>query len=255
MSRRQPSLGALKAAEVVATLGIREASHLVVEAMAWVYHLKVKSVPFDGADGCLVRHPAGGTILVRGGLDPGRYRFTVAHELGHFLLHHQLRLRPCAASDLTPWSTRHEFERDADEFAAHLLLPEEIVASRMRSTEPSLTAVDTIARELQTSLTATALRYVELSGFPCALVVSSADGIEWFQVSEDFPGWFTKGQSIHANSFAYDALQAKDVPTRMETILATAWFKERRWKDVLIREQAIRLGSYGRALSLIWVPG
>lgn len=36
--------------------------------------------------------------------------------------------------------------------------------------------------------------------------------------------------------------------------LATAWFQGRRWKDVVIQEQAIRLGSYGKALSLIWVP-
>ena len=44
------------------------------------------------------------------------------------------------------------------------------------------------------------------------------------------------------------------MPSGMQQVLATAWFAERQWEDVIIREQAIRLGSYGKVLSLLWVP-
>jgi hypothetical protein len=75
------------------------------------------------------------------------------------------------------------------------------------------------------------------------LVVASDSGIEWFTVAEDFPGWFERGRRIHPDSFAFDALRGKDFPAAMEPIPATAWFPERRWRDVIIREQAIRLGT------------
>lgn len=253
MTARSASIGAIKAATVLANLGIRSPSHLVVEAIAWRFGLTVYRTPLDGAEGCLVRREAGGAILVAEQQDAGRYRFTVAHELGHFLLHPTIGLQPCVQADFAPWTVSRQTERDADDFAAELLLPRELVATRMHASEPSLTAIEALAQEFLTSLTATAIRYVEVSGFPCALVVSSAAGIEWFRVSEDFPGWFQKGQPIHRDSFAYDALRG-DVPAGMETVLATAWLTERRWKDVFIKEQTIRLGVYGKALSLIWIP-
>jgi len=49
-------------------------------------------------------------------------------------------------------------------------------------------------------------------------------------------------------------LQGEPLPAGMQSVLATAWFPERRWKDVIIKEQAIRIGSYGKVLSLVWVP-
>jgi hypothetical protein len=247
-------LGAIRARGVIGELHIRRPAELVIEAIAWHYRLRVDVMPLDGAEACVVRRGDRGTIIIRPGLDPGKRRFNLAHELGHFLIHAELALKPCTESDLAPWAPRPEVEREADEFATNLLLPEEFFVPRIRATAPSLDFVSELAREFSTSVTATALRYVELSGLPCAVVVSSDDGVEWFRVAEGFPGWFEKGRPVHGDSWAYSALRGEELPTGMQPILATAWFKERRWKDVMIREQAIRLGSYGKALSLIWIP-
>jgi len=81
-----------------------------------------------------------------------------------------LALKPCTESDLSPWASRPEVEREADDFATNLLLPEEFVTVRLKAKSPSLDFVGEVAREFSTSLTATALRYIELSGFPCAVV-------------------------------------------------------------------------------------
>jgi hypothetical protein len=226
---------------------------LVIEAIAWHYRVSVRVTLLDAAEACVVRWGDRGTIVIRRGLDPGKYRFNLAHELGHFLIHPDLALKPCTESDLTPWAPRPEIEREADDFAANLLLPEELLAPRVKATSPSLDFVAELAREFSTSLTATALRYVELSGFHCAVVVSSEAGIEWFRVAEGFPGWFEKGRPLHHDSWAYSALRGEPLPGGMQPVLATAWFPERRWKDTVIREQAIALGSYGKALSLIWI--
>ncbi len=246
--------GAIRARGVINELRIRRPAELVIEAIAWHYGARVHVTALEGAEACVVRRGARGTIIIRAGLDPGKHRFNLAHELGHFLMHPDLALKPCTESDLAPWAPRPEVEREADDFATNLLLPEEFVAERLKRKSPGLDFIGELARDFSTSLTATALRYVELSGLLCAVVVSSDAGVEWFRVAEGFPGWFEKGRPLHPDSWAYSALQGEPLPTGMQPVLATAWFKERRWKDIVIREQAIRLGSYGKALSLIWIP-
>ena len=59
-------------------------------------------------------------IVIREGMNPGRTRFTVAHELGHILLghvgKHSLVNREPSASD-------NPMEREANVFASRLLAP------------------------------------------------------------------------------------------------------------------------------------
>ena len=64
-------------------------------------------------------------IVLRGASDERRRRFTIAHEIGHFVLHPQAagaraRRRPVNAA----WRQQ---EREADQFAAELLMPEHLV--------------------------------------------------------------------------------------------------------------------------------
>jgi hypothetical protein len=64
----------------------------------------------------------------------GRRRFTVAHELGHWLLHAQRGTKDnykrfCRTPDLDPDVESAKQEREANEFAAALLMPEEIVSA------------------------------------------------------------------------------------------------------------------------------
>jgi hypothetical protein len=64
----------------------------------------------------------------------GRRRFTIAHELGHWLLHAQRGEennfeRFCRAPDLDPDADPAKQEREANDFAAELLMPEEIIST------------------------------------------------------------------------------------------------------------------------------
>jgi hypothetical protein len=66
----------------------------------------------------------GHAIVLRGGSDERRRRFTIAHEIGHFVLHPQ-RLGPERGGAVNAaWRAQ---EREADQFAAELLMPEPLV--------------------------------------------------------------------------------------------------------------------------------
>ena len=63
-------------------------------------------------------------IVVRGASNERRRRFTIAHEIGHFVLHPG-RLAPERGGAVSEaWQ---EQEREADQFAAELLMPEDLV--------------------------------------------------------------------------------------------------------------------------------
>lgn len=83
----------------------------------------------DDMSGYLERRGARWVIGVNQYHHPVRQRFTIAHELAHFALH---RNRQSRFDDVT-FTRRHEspttMEREADRFAADLLMPREAVNS------------------------------------------------------------------------------------------------------------------------------
>ena len=63
-------------------------------------------------------------IVVRGASNARRRRFTIAHEIGHFVLHPG-RLAPERGGAVNEaWQLQ---EREADQFAAEILMPEDLV--------------------------------------------------------------------------------------------------------------------------------
>lgn len=111
-----------------------------------------------------------------------RVRFSVAHELGHYYLEpHHAYLRRGGRSH----KSRGEFvndaniEREADAFAAGLLLPRKLVRPLLNEDQVSLAVIEELAGKFETSLVSTALRCVELSDFPCAVAGLRNGVVAW----------------------------------------------------------------------------
>ena len=96
---------------------------------------------------------------------PTRKRFSWAHELGHIYIaeHGQAPVGPI----------RHDnkkLERYCDELASEFLMPYELFTEDMSLKPVSLVNAIGLARTYQTSATAAAIRYVNLSPVPLALI-------------------------------------------------------------------------------------
>ena len=90
-----------------------------------VSHLNLSLVerrrePF-GSEAALVARGDGHAIELRGSSSERRLRFTIAHEIGHFLLHPG---RAVAERGGVTNQATARLEREADQFAAELLMPE-----------------------------------------------------------------------------------------------------------------------------------
>src|SRR5262245_38116247 len=115
-----------EARAVLERFHVKSPSAIDLETFAWhLGKLRIKLGGLSGSEGRLVASAGhGGVIRVAGNANAGRYRFTVAHEIGHFCLHQSKVIdREVLRRDFGVWNDASE-EAEANYFAAELLMPE-----------------------------------------------------------------------------------------------------------------------------------
>jgi hypothetical protein len=124
------------------------------------------------------------------GRPASRVRFSVAHELGHFFLpqHHEYLVSGRWHGSRTEFLSVKRLEREADWFAAALLMPRGAFIDRVQRLPGlgcGLTRLAGLADKIfQTSLTSTAIRYAQLNFAPCCVVLSEG-GQVLFSIRSD----------------------------------------------------------------------
>lgn len=154
----------------------------VEEIAAAVGITNIKDITAEGFEGGLITNPekSEGLILVNNRSIRSRRRFTIGHELGHFLNHwHKPKdgnRFPCTATDmLQTKSTRSnrevQMEVEANEFSAEILMPMARFGRDIgRHKGADLDHILDLARNYDVSKEAAARRYVDLHDEPCAVV-------------------------------------------------------------------------------------
>lgn len=143
----------------------------------------------SGVSGCLCG--AGGTFSIFYNdsiASEGFRRFTVAHELGHYFL--EGHYKHIFADDTTRhvsdsgYASDDPFEREADAFAAALLMPPGLFKSACARLAPGFKAIETLSEKCVTSLTATAIRYADLNDDPIAVIGSRENRVQFAFMSD-----------------------------------------------------------------------
>lgn len=190
-------------------------------------------------DGQLEYHAAQKTFLlfVNNKYDsmgaPERTRFSLAHELGHYFLDHH---RAYLMSGGSAHASQSEFvkdaivEREADAFAASLLLPERLFAPLINDDELTLDRIESLAIDCNMSRVCTAIRAVEVSHFPCSVAGIRDGKVAWQFVSGSlieggcYPG--PKG-TVRSESAAerWTAFRSGDFGRCVRNQFAKSWFR------------------------------
>jgi Zn-dependent peptidase ImmA (M78 family) len=219
--------------------------------------LSVEEVDADKFDGALLRIsglPRGTVVLNKNVREHGRKLFTLAHEIGHYLLpDQQEQAGPCGRNDIGQWSTRMPVpELQANRFAAEILMPEAKIGDTVKH-EPDYDLVEGIAEKCGTTLTAAMYRYVELSSFRIAMVWSTSGRSIWYKASEEFGRAIELGPLSPA-TYAYDCFQDQRVPQQLEAVPAEAWLYNSNLRaNAKILEQSLYLPFYKSVLSLLYL--
>ncbi len=233
----------LSAAErVLRDLGITDPGEIDLEAIAWHLGAKVKRCDLDGCEARIIGHRDRAIIRVNRSTHPRRQRFSIGHELGHWR-HHRGRMLVCRSEDIG--SRRLEtprIERDADAYAADLLLPLYLFVPISRQfTEANFRTVRELGNLFDASLTAIAIRLVESRHSPAVLVCHGPERRKWFVRSRDVPDrWFPR-DDLDPESFAFDLLlnQGQE-QTHPRLIGADAWFDRSEAQCYELLEHSVR---------------
>jgi Zn-dependent peptidase ImmA (M78 family) len=146
-----------------------------IEKVSTSIGLKVVDFPFqEDISGVLVIDASGATIGYNPNESNVRKRFSIAHELGHFILHSKKNSSGMFMDKLlfrkninaNPYSSVEEaIEREANYFAANILMPESLVISEVSKLNPSKDDDDNIrhlAKKFDVSISAMTYRLVNL---------------------------------------------------------------------------------------------
>lgn len=262
MKKPDKAAASREAEQLIKKLGITDLPIDPIK-IAESFDIMVKSMPADGGvSGMLIRKGNEFCIGYATHIqNEGFRRFSIAHEIGHYILpghvdavfaHEDIH------SSNAGFTTNDPFEREADIFAASLLMPNDLFTREMKSLGDGLAAVETLSKRFTTSLIATASRYVEKAEIPVAMIVSSGNKINYCFMSDslrDFREleWLRKGDPLPEgtetkifNSSRENVVGAERVQERIEL---KDWFGGSR--SIPGIEEIIGLGRYGKTLTIL----
>lgn len=156
--------GTLKARELLEEIGSDDISDLSMDMGATLI-----MEPLKNSDGKIIRGNSKTLIKINSEIPyEEKIRFTIAHEVGHFLLHDKLDLEVHNDNNNTlNWfkSTEQQAKKgiqewEANDFASELLMPEKMFRKFVENKKFSPYLVKEIASHFKTSLTSVVYRLV-----------------------------------------------------------------------------------------------
>lgn len=218
----------------------------------------VRQDTFHGFEGMLLTDPrrSQGRILANTRYGRRRARFTVAHELGHFLLERHLlsdadgfRCLPADLRETREGKAHLRQESEANTFAIEVLAPAPMVSPYLKNV-PDLRSAQNMRDHLEVSLEACIRRIIELSPEPLAAIWSQNGQIRYFSKTERFAYVTCRpGDRLPPATAAFSATNKGTIGfTDMAETPALAWTGN---PDIEVREQT-RVARNGHAVTLLW---
>ena len=211
----------------------------------WAFALDItaiKALETEGFQGGLVMFPdrSSGTILVNQAAGYGRRRFTIGHELGHFLLPwHTPRSGHgflCSSKDMAvfkalPGGDRYiEMEAQANRFSAGVLMPAAPMRADLRVRRDfEVSHIVELADRYEVSKESMARRCVDLHDDAIAVVFSRAGNVARTCRGKDFPSLnIAANDPLPAGSVARRATLAAGQSSEWDEGPADRWLENSR---------------------------
>ena len=225
--------------------------------------VKAKPETAQGVSGMLLRSGDSFGILYATHVpSEGFRRFSIGHELGHFLLDghidHVLPRGTGVHQSHAGFVSGDKFELEADHFAAGLLMPDTLFKKALSRASEGLAGITELAETCKTSLTATAIRYAQKTSTCVAVVVSTGVTVDYCFMSaslkefEDLE-WLGKGESlpVGVETLAFNRDPENIRQARRSAVEADLkdWFGGRR--SLAGTEEIVGLGAYGKTITIL----
>jgi len=267
------ALARARANEIIKKYGLKIPWQFKFEEILNAERLLLEEKALDGAMGLLVFNKNGGIITVNENIkEITQKRFTIAHELGHFVnekdkvntttinemgkgqLQDAEIIYKCGFDELYGMKRESKLEYDANEFAGELLIPSKELKSFIKGKKLDLKLLKETAVYFNVSLCVSAIKTAETDFIPCAAVMTTDGSVKWVKISKSFPYQFIRtGEKVSELSYVHDYFNGKEFPIEGEDVPASAWFREdfKLRKDDRLFEMNIAMPSYNSMLTIL----
>ena len=200
-----------------------------------------------------------GVILINERSGHQRRRFSIGHELGHFVNPwHKPKAGDrclCTSADMHLLSTKPtdraaQMEVEANRFSSALLLPQSYFQKDLRRMAGAdLDHILRLAHKYDMSKEATARRYVHLHDEPCAVVFSHNDRVRYPYRNAAFPYLdINCGDSLPAGSLSARADGSQGKVSDWEQVDAGIWIANPRRRSAVLEQTIAQQNGYRMTL-------
>lgn len=248
-----------KAEALLRQHGVEAPEHIRLEDMAEVLKIPLVVGSLSGAAARLTLRDGRAVIRINErDVDTPRARFHVGHEFGHLHLHPEKLATVCTEQDLRAVHSSQRNEIAANVFAANLLLPSFLAKPLVRRVEMGWNSILNLASRFRTSKEATAIRWVELTEQPCAVVCCTRSAVRWCVTSKSWRGRFLREGPLDRRSQVARLLARRSYAEEPEDLDAADIWLDRDHgipNGLEIWEHARPFSTFDGALVLLWQVG
>jgi Zn-dependent peptidase ImmA (M78 family) len=223
---------------------------------------KVRGECIDGFEGMLKANNSKTKWLIvynDGNGSEGRQRFTVAHEFGHYMVHRELQDEFACHDDeiSTGERSKRDIEAEADQFASTLLMPYDDFRRQVNGQPISFDLIGHCADRYGVSLTAAALRWIDIAPERAILIASRDDHMLWAKSNADAfksKAYFaTRNNVIELPRKALAHSANTEIAVSQQDIRANTWLPNEPGY-VCAKELVKSAGQYDYKLTLLLLP-
>ena len=223
--------------------GVTDPSHVDLEGIANDQNAEVRYRPLEGCEARLVVYGGRAIISVSALSIEGRQRFSLAHELAHWICDRKTGSFQCAKEDIGPQNAEAKsVEAYANAYASQLILPDYLVEPRIQGKEVTLDTASVLAKDFSASLTAAAIKLVKRSRAAACVACHSQTNLVWHQRSATFPFDLYVTRELHQETDAFrlvfGAASGMGRPKREQ---ANRWISGRDAYRLEVMSQSVKL--------------
>jgi Zn-dependent peptidase ImmA (M78 family) len=217
----------------------------------------------DGLEGALVanKEKSEGIIAINNKTIPSKQRFTLGHELGHFLIPRHGHNMSCTVRDLNKKASSKskilDIEAEANVFSSLLLMPPQLLTKRgLLDSSPNVNNIIQLKDMLDISFQACANNYINMHGDYLAVIYSHNSIIHYGLNSDANPLWLNadKRKELPRGCHTSTVDLSKYHSTSSDEVDTELWFGSNNnfeYPETLIEETYIQ--ENGWAATLLWI--
>ena len=239
------------AQDLLDDLFITEPEDIDLVAIAQSQGATVEERPLTGTEARIVGSGDSAIITVNSNSRLERRRFSIGHELGHWMHDRGTVNMSCTKDKHEQFYTGQGPEPLANAFAAELLLPAGMLLPRLTGKAPVLETIQELAGTFQSSMTSTACRVVEMRTHPLMVVCSTKTTRRWYKAATELAELAKPLKYLGKDTLASKLFNEAGYQGQVEEVDADAWIDHPDAADYELVESSFRVTD-DLVVSVLW---